>query len=286
MQNWIMVILRSAILFFLTLAIVRIYGKGNLSKLTPFRMINYIVVAIIVTFISLGLVSNVIFAFLVLGVWVLFSLIIDYLSLEVKWIHDFVYGNQTVLIKDGKVMEENLKTIRYTGDELLRDLRSKNIFNLADVQFAVMETTGEVNVLLKSDKKPVTSHDLKVEVAPISEPETVILNGKIIDGALSNRGLNREWLQIQLSNFGVILENVFIGQVDSSGDLFIDTFDDSIQIQQPKVKELLYASISKVQADLFAYSLETDNPEAKKMYSNNASTIKRLMDKLEPYLLR
>jgi uncharacterized membrane protein YcaP (DUF421 family) len=249
-------------------------------------MINYIVIAIIVTFISLGLVSNVIFAFLVLGVWVLFSLIIDYLSLEVKWIHDFVYGNQTVLIKDGKVMEENLKKIRYTGDELLRDLRSKNIFNLADVQFAVMETTGEVNVLLKSDKKPVTSHDLKVEVAPISEPETVILNGKIIDGALSNRGLNREWLQIQLSNFGVLLENVFIGQVDSSGDLFIDTFDDSIQIEQPKVKELLYASISKVQADLFSYSLETDNTEAKKMYSNNASTIKRLMDKLEPYLLR
>ena len=62
-------------------------------------------------------------------------------------------------------------------------------------------------------------------------------------------GLNQGWLKVQLSNSGVSLDNVFIGQVDSSKDLFLDLFDDSIELPQPKVKELLYASISKVYAD-------------------------------------
>lgn len=286
MQNWAIVLLRTIILFFLTLVILRIIGKVNLAKITPFKFVSYIVIAIIAASISLGLIANIAFGLMVLAVWVLLFFAIDYLSIKSKWIHDFINGRETILMKDGKVMEENLMEVRYTGEELLRELRSKNAFNLADVEFAVMESTGEVNVLLKSDKKPVTPHDLQRKVAPLSEPETVILDGNILDESLKNRGLTRQWLKAQLSGLGVSLDNVFIGQVDSSGDLFVDVFDDSVQITQPQVKELLYASISKVQADLLTFSLETDNVEGKRMYSNNANTIKRMMDKLEPYLLR
>lgn len=287
MQNWaISLLLRTIILFLLTLVIVRVIGKVNLAKVTPFKFVSYIVIAVIAASISLGLIQNIAFGFIVLATWVLLSLALDYLSLRSKLIHDFVNGRETILMKDGKVMEENLMDVRYTGEELLRELRSKNAFNLADVEFAVMESTGEVNVLLKSDKKPVTSHDLQRKVAPLSEPETVILDGNILDESLKNRGLDREWLKVQLSGLGVSLDNVFIGQVDSSGDLFIDIFDDSIQITQPQVKELLYASISKVQSDLLTFSLETDDLKMRKMYLNNANQIKKMMDKLEPYLLR
>jgi hypothetical protein len=183
-------------------------------------------------------------------------------------------------------MEENLMDVRFTGEELLRDLRSKNIFNLTDVEFAVMESSGEINALLKSDRKPITPHDLQRKVAPLSESQTVILDGTILDEPLSTKGLNREWLKVQLSNSGVSLDNVFIGQVDSSGDLFMDLFDDSIQLPQPKVKEMLHASISKVQADCLSFLLETEDLKAKEMYSKNAKKLKEMMDKLEPYLLR
>ncbi|AJA47307.1 hypothetical protein CPAST_c12070 [Clostridium pasteurianum DSM 525 = ATCC 6013] len=286
MQNWIIVVFRTMILFFLNLVIVRIIGKVNLAKMTPFKFVTYMIIAIISAAISLGLIGNIVFGILALAVWFLLSLAIDYLSIKSKFIHDFINGRETILMKDGKVMEDNLMGVRYTGEELLRELRSKNAFNLADVEFAVMESTGEVNVLLKSEKQPITSHDLQRKVAPADEPETVVLDGNILDESLKNRGLTREWLKAQLSNFGVSLDNVFIAQVDSSGDIFIDTFDDSIQIQQSQVKELLYASISKVQADLFTFSLETNNPQIKKMYSHNADKIKKMMDELEPYLLR
>jgi uncharacterized membrane protein YcaP (DUF421 family) len=286
MQNFVVVMLRTITLFLLTLAIVRIIGKNSLYKATPFKFVCYIVIAIIASLISLGLVPNIAFGFISLAVWFLFSIALDYLAIKSKWLHDFINGRETVLIKDGKVMEESLKEVRYTGEELLRELRTKNAFNLADVEFAVMEATGEINVLLKSDKQPVTPHDLNTKVAPTSEPQTVILDGTILDEPLSTIGLNREWLKVQLSNAGVSVDNVFIGQVDSSGDLFMDLFDDSIEVAQPQVKELLYATISKVQADLLSFSLETNNPKAKKMYSNNANKIKKVMEKLEPYLLR
>lgn len=286
MQDWIVVLIRTIVLFILSLAIVKIIGTGSLSKISPFKLISYIVISIITSMILLGLIPNIFLGLVALVIWVLLFLLLDYLSIRSKLIHDFIVGRETVLIKNGKIMEENLMDVRYTGDELLRELRSKNAFCLADVEFAVMESTGEINVLLKSEKHPITPHDLQKKVAPLSEPQTIILDGNILDESLSNIGLNREWLNIQLSNAGVSLDNIFIGQVDSSGNLYIDLFDDIIQVAQSNVKEMIYANVAKCQADFLSFALETNNPKAKKMYSKNADKLKKLMDDLEPYLLR
>lgn len=286
MQDWIVILIRTAVLFILCLTLVKIIGTGSLSKITPFKLISYIIISVIMSLILLGLIPNIVLGFVALAVWISLFLSLDYLSIKSKWFHDFIIGKETVLIAKGKVLEENLLAVRYTGDELLRELRSKNAFNLADVEFAVMESTGEINVLLKSDKCPVTPHNLQKKVDPLSQPETVILDGNILDDALTSSGLNREWLNIQLSNSGVSLDNVFIGQVDSSGNLYIDLFDDMIQTAQSNVKEMLYANIAKCQADFLTFALETNNPQAKQMYSSNANKLKKLMDDLEPYLLR
>jgi len=286
MKNWIEILLRSIALFFLVLLSIRIMGKRQIAKMTPFHFISYSVIAIIAALISVNLIRNISFGFIALGVWIVFSIALDYLSMKSKVLHALIIGRETILIKQGKIMEENLKQMRLTGEELLRDLRSKNIFNLADVEFAVMEPTGEMNVLLKSDKKPITPHDLERKVAPQAEPQTVILDGNIIDEALSNAGLNQGWLKTQLEGIGVSLDNVFIGQVDSSGDLYVDLFDDSIQMPQSKVKELLYANLEKSQADLYSFSLETENEKAKSMYTADAERLQKLLKKLEPYLLR
>jgi hypothetical protein len=123
-------------------------------------------------------------------------------------------------------------------------------------------------------------------VAPQAEPQTIILDGNALDEPLGSLGLNREWLRIQLENTGVSLDNVFIGQVDSSGDLYLDLFDDSIASPQPKVKEIIYANLEKSHASLMSYALETKDNGAKAMYQRDAERLKQLMDKLEPYLLR
>jgi uncharacterized membrane protein YcaP (DUF421 family) len=286
MPGALLIFLRSIFMFFITFIIIRAMGKRQPARMSPFNFINYLVIAIVSTLIALNIITNLAFGLIVLGIWVLFPIAMDYLALKSKWIHDVINGKETILIKQGKIMEDNLFRARLTGDELLRELRSKNAFNLSDVEFAVMETTGDINVLLKSDYKPITPRDLGQKAAPRAEAQTVIIDGNILDDPLANMGLNREWLNLQLEEAGVSLTNVFIGQVSSYGDLYLDLFDDNIQLPQPKVKELLYATLMKVQADLMTFALETQNQDAKTMYSNNAGKMKQTLEKLEPYLLR
>lgn len=283
---WTQILFRSIALFILVLVLARILGKRNITRIPPYRFICYQVQAIIAALISVNIITNIAFGFIALGVWVLFPIALDYLSIKSKRIHDLTNGKETVLIKHGKIMEESLLQTRLTGEELLRELRYKNAFNLADVEFAVMETTGEINVFLKSDKKPVTAHDFGIITAPQAEPQTIILDGNVLNESLSSLGLNKEWLRVQLENMGVSLDNVFLGQVDSSGDLYLDLFDNAVELPQPKIKEMIYANIEKAQASLITFGLETKDENAKAMYSKNADKLKQLMDKLKPYLLR
>lgn len=286
MNNWLIILFNSIILFFITLILTRFMKKRNLSKLSPFDFISYIVIALIVTLISVGIITNIYFGLTALAVWILMPIILDYASMKSKWIYNILNGKERVLIKNGKVMEDNLAKERMTGQEFLQEMRSQNAFNLADVEFAVMETTGDINVSLKADKKHVTSYDLGKKVASKTESQTVILDGNMLNEGLTNIGLNQGWLKTELENKGVALENVFIGQVDSSGDLYLDLFDDMIQVPKTQIKEMLYASIQKSQADLMSFSLETKNEAAKSMYIKNTENLKKVLEKLEPYLLR
>lgn len=286
MDTWLIILFNSIILFFLTLVLSRFMKKKSIAKATPFDFISYVVIAILVILISLNLINNIYFGLITLAVWVLMPIVLDFASMRSKWIYNIINGKERVLIKNGKVMEDNLSKERMTGQEFLQELRSKKVFNLADVEFAVMETTGDINVSLKADKKPVTSYDLGKKVAPKTESQTVILDGNILNEGLTNIGLNQGWLKTELEKKGVALENVFIGQVDSSGDLYVDIFDDMIEVPKTQVKEMLYANIQKIQADLMSFSLETENDIAKTMYLKNAEKLKNVMGKLEPYLLR
>jgi len=286
MNSWLSILYNSIILFFLIMVLTTFMKKKNLSKFTPIDFISYVVIALIVTLISLGIITNIYFGLTTLAVWWLIPIILDYATMKSKWIYNIVNGKERVLIKNGKVMEDNLAKERITGQEFIQKLHSQKSFNLADIEFAVMETTGDINVSLKADKKPVTSYDLGIKVASKSEPQTVILDGNMLNEGLTNIGLNQGWLRTELENKGVALENVFIGQVDSSGDLYLDLFDDLIQVPKSQIKEMLYASIQKSQADLMSFALDTENEVAKSMYSKNAKSLENIIEKLKPYLLR
>lgn len=286
MNTWLILLFNSIVLFFLAFIITKYMKKKTLSRATPFDFISYTVVAVIISLISLNRVNNIYFALTTLAVWALMPLALDFASMRSKWVYNIMHGKERVLIKNGKIMEDNLSKERITGQEFLQEMRSKNAFNLANVEFAVMEATGDINVSLKADQKPITPHDLGKDVSSKAEPQAVILDGNILNEGLVNAGLNRGWLTAQLENKGVKLENVFLGQVDSSGDLYVDLFDDMIQVPKTQIKEMLYASLQKTQADLVTFSLDTEDNAAKAMYSQDAKKLENIIKKLEPYLLR
>jgi len=285
METWLQVLIRSVSLFILILIAIRLMGKRNMTAITPFHLISYTVIAMLASLISSNVILNPVIGFLSLVSWVALTITLEYLAIKSKWIHDLVYGKETVLVKNGKVMEKSLLKERMSGEELLRAMRAKNIFSLSDVEFAILETTGDLSVILKPDRKPVSVHDLGIKTAPLAVPQTVILDGNALNEPLAALGLNRAWLDVQLEKLGISLDNVFIGQINSSGELYVDLFDDSIQQPQSRVKEALYASLEKSQADLENFSLQTMDNAAKVMYQADAEKLQDLLNRIKPYLL-
>lgn len=285
MPEWVNTLLRSAGLFFLALLLVRLIGKRLTARLTFFDLVTAIVIGVLAAAVSLNLVGPV-DGIAALAVWTVFPALIYLLAIKYKAVRDIVQGAETVLINHGKVLEDKLLEARLTPEDLLSQLRKKDVFNFADVEFAVLEPTGEVSALLKKDRQPATAKTLGLEVGRESVPQTVMLDGLIMDEPLTAMGLNRRWLHTELEKAGVAPENVFIAQVDSVGQLYLDLFDDSILPPKPKTKELAYATLKKCQADCEIYALGTKQPEAKRMYEKSSKILSEVVQELEPLLKR
>lgn len=217
-------------------------------------------------------------------VWVAFSLGIEFLQIKSKKARDFIDFKSTVLIKDGKILEGNMKKERLTTDELLEELRKKDVFKLADVEFAIMESDGAINVLLTRENQALTPKDMGIKVAPEKESQAVIMDGKILDEPLDTLNLSRGWLQGQLEKQGLTAENVYLGQVDSYGELTVDLYADKVQVPKPQDKPQLYALLKKCEADLELFSLSTNNKEAKQMYEECSGKLQTLLQSLKPYI--
>jgi hypothetical protein len=166
----------------------------------------------------------------------------------------------------------------------MEQLRVRDVFRIADVEVAVLESSGELSVMRKRDKQPLTPRDIGMKLPREKEPQTVIIDGKILDEQLAAMGLSRGWLNEELEKAGVTAENVFLGQVDAYQQLYIDLYDDKIETKLPQAKSLLYASLKKIQADLELFALSTRDPGAKSMYSSNAKKLEKVIQELKPML--
>ncbi|MES5952465.1 DUF421 domain-containing protein [Bacillus fungorum] len=285
LPEWTLVILRSVFILIILFAITKWLGKRQISQLSFFEYIAGMTIGDIAAQVSTGLDSKFFHGVFAILIFAVVPFLTGILSLKNKTARDFFEGKSTVLIKDGKILEDNLKKEKYTSDELLELLRGKDAFSVADVEFAVLEPSGELNVLLKKDRQPLTAKDIGLKVPNEKETQTVIMDGNVLDEPLSSSGHNRAWLHSELEKLGVVIENVFLGQVDSYGQLTIDIYNDKLQMPSPQNKPLLLASLKKCHADLELFSLETKSKSASEMYSKNAKQIEKILNKVT-YLLK
>lgn len=284
MPEWIHIIIRAIVFFAALFIATKILGKKQISELTFFEYISGITIGSIAGEVIMGLDSSIMHGMVGIGVFVLVTYLSDVLSIKNKKFRDIFEGKSTVLIQNGKILEDNLKKEKYTIDALSELLRGKDVFNIADVEFATLEPKGDLSVLLKKENQPITPKDLGIKVAPVRESQTVIMDGQILDDSLRVSGKTRNWLMTELEKLDVTLDNVFLAQIDSFGELHVDIFDDKLQVPSPQARPLLLASMKKCQADLELFSLETNTLEAKKMYHKNAQKLQMIINRLKPFL--
>lgn len=284
MPEWIQILLRSLGALTVLFVFTRILGKKQISQLTFFEYIMGITLGELAGFISTDIEKHYFLGILAMCVWFIVPFGLELLTLKSKILRQWFEGKGRVLIKEGKVLEDNLKKERLTADELMEQLRAKNAFRVADVEFAVMESSGELSVLLQKDKQPLTASDLGMKLVNEVEPQTVIIDGKIMHEPLATIGLNPGWLKTELEKIGVTAENVFLGQVDAYQQLYVDLYDDMIKTPAPQAKALLLATLRKIQADLELFALSTREKNAKTMYGRSAQALEGVISRLKPML--
>ncbi|MET3208402.1 UNVERIFIED_CONTAM: uncharacterized membrane protein YcaP (DUF421 family) [Paenibacillus sp. PvR008] len=286
MPDWLVISLRTLLAIVVLFIMTKLLGKRQVSQLSFFEYITGITIGSLAAYTSLEMDQKWHLSVISLSVWVGVSLGIEFLQIKSKKARDFIDGKPRVIIKDGKILEDNLKKERLTTDELMEQLRKKDVFLATDVEFAIMEPNGDINVLLTKENQSLTPKHLGIKVGPEKEPQVVIMDGNVMDEPLAMMGLNRGWLDTELEKVGVAIENVVLGQVDTYGQLYVDLFDDQIRVPKPQTKAALLSTLKKCEADLEMFSLSTQSPNAKKMYEECAKELERVIKEVRPLLIR
>ena len=211
---------RAIVLYIIVLIVMRLMGKREIGQLQPFELAISIMIADLASLpmtetgvpISNGIIP-------ILGLLVM-HLVISMLNMKSTKIREIICGKPSILIFRGKIDEEVLKKERFTINELEERLRDNNIFNIGDVEYAVLETSGQVTVIPKPNKRPTTPEDFNIESKYEGIPYDLVVDGKVMYKNLEKLGKNYVWLQKQTEKFGIKPEEALIVTIDGDNQFF------------------------------------------------------------------
>ena len=226
---------RSIISIIVLFGFTRLSGKKQISQLSFFHYVIGISIGSIAAAYAVDkeleftgfLVSMIIYG--------VFPLILSQMNIKNYKFRKFLNGSPTILIQDGKIIENNLRKTKINVNELLEESRLKNAFNISEVEFAILETNGQVSVQLKSENLPVTIKDMAIDSEYKGLCANIIIDGNIIDETLQCLGKTKKWAENEIKKSGVTdISDILLAFMDSNGKISIYKKSDS-----PKVKTVI-----------------------------------------------
>ena len=229
MPEHIEVIIRTIVAFSLLLIGARFLGKQTISQMTIFDFIAAITLGAITASLAYNttLKPHTLILSFIIFVFVIF--LIAVISTKSQKLRKIFAGNPTVVIQNGKILESNMRKMRYTLDYLNQQLREKDVFHIDEVQFAILETNGTLTVLKKPQYRNITRQDLMLMTTPEARlPIELIMDGEIIIKNLKDNKLTKNWLDTELSKRNLDVKEVFYAVLLANETVYIDTYRDMI----------------------------------------------------------
>ena len=211
---------RSIVLYIVVLIVMRLMGKREIGQLQPFELAISIMIADLAAtpMAEEGVpITNGIMP--ILGLLVM-HLIISMINIKSNKAREIICGKPSLLIFRGKIDEKTLKKERFTINELEERLRDNNIFNIGDVEYAILETSGQVTVIPKPGKRPTIPEDFNIEPKYEGIPYDLVVEGKVMYKNLEKLGKNYKWLKKQTEKFGIKPEDALIVTIDGDDKFF------------------------------------------------------------------
>lgn len=214
------VFIRTIILYLILIVGLRLTGKRQIGELEPIELVLTLLLSDLASVpmqdFGIPLLNGVVPILTLLSLSTLFS----YFSLRSVRFRALVCGEPAIIIRDGKLLQDVMRHNRLTLDELLEELRGQGISDMDDVKYAILETSGQLSVLLRADRQPITASQLRQQVRDDVFLPTVIINdGRLLRDKLKQLGLDEAWLQKQLQKQHLAdTHDVFLFSVDEQGN--------------------------------------------------------------------
>ncbi len=216
-------LIRVIIIYVLVIFSMRLMGKRQVGELQTSELVITIllseIAAIAVQDTGQPLINSIAAVFLLVAFEVLCSAI----SIKSTGFRKLISGNSLVVINDGRVDINQLKRLRFSLDDLLEALRCKDVFDISTVQYAILETNGEISVLLKPDCRTVTSGMMNIEVEDSGLQCTVIYDGKIVRDDFALCSMTEKKITDELKKRNLQLGSVMLMTADRGGNFNVVT---------------------------------------------------------------
>lgn len=215
------VVVRTLILYLIVVVVMRIMGKREIGQLQPFELAIAIMISELASVpmqnTGIPLLNGIIPIFTLLFAHYAFA----FISLKSIKARAVICGKPKILIENGKILEENLRQEMYTLNDLVEQLRIKNVANISDVEYAILETNGQLSVITKSQKRPVNPEDLNISTKYEGLPVDLIIDGGILHDNLRKINLDEGWLSQELQKLGINnAKDVLFATLDSNGNIY------------------------------------------------------------------
>jgi len=214
-------IFRAFFLYLLIILLMRIMGKREIGQLQPYELAITLIISELVTLPmennSIPLLNGVIPVVTITIAQVLFS----YLTTKSQWLQDLISGKYTIIIENGKMIQNNMLKQKYNITELLEQLRMNGVVKIDDVEYAVLETSGQLSVILKAQKQPVTAEQMKVKTDYEGMPVNIILDGKLVKENLESVKLTIKDVEKRLEKDKLSIKDVFYASINAKGEYYI-----------------------------------------------------------------
>ncbi|WP_438349834.1 DUF421 domain-containing protein [Paenibacillus sp. FA6] len=228
MNNYVEMIGRTILAFIALLLISRILGKQTVSNMTFHDFATGITMGAIAANLAFNRQFPVLYFLICLVILTLISYISSAVALRFQRTRNWIAGAPTVVIDKGKILEANMRKIHYTLDSLNQSLREKEVFNLAEVDYAILETNGQLSVKKKEQYLPVTKQDLHIVSSHSMFPVELIMDGTIMHMNLVDNHISEEWLRQQIKNTGKEVHDIFYAVKTTTGNLIYDYYQDKL----------------------------------------------------------
>lgn len=215
------VLIRTIILYLSIIAGLRLLGKRQLGELEPTELTVALILADLA---SVPMQDNgipLLTGLIPIVVLLCLTTALSVLSAKSVRFRTLLCGNPSVVIRSGKVVEQELRRNRLTVDELLEDLRCKGYADPSQIYYAILETNGQLSVLPYAEERPITARQMKIDSPETGLPIILISDGRVLEHNLKGAGYEKNWLLTQLSANGLSRpDQAFLLTVDECGGVY------------------------------------------------------------------